>query len=53
MEQLEYGIGRIVPDACDEVLPKIKAALKDEGFDELTEIATDIQTRLERVIDRS
>ena len=38
MEHLEYGIGRVVTGAYDEVLPKVKDALRGEGFGVLTEI---------------
>jgi uncharacterized protein (DUF302 family) len=38
MESLDYGIGRVVPDPYDEVLPRVKDALKAEGFGVLTEI---------------
>jgi uncharacterized protein (DUF302 family) len=38
MESLEYGIGRVVSDPYDEVLPRVKGALKAEGFGVLTEI---------------
>jgi uncharacterized protein (DUF302 family) len=38
MESLEYGIGRDVTDPYDEVLPRVKDALKTEGFGVLTEI---------------
>jgi uncharacterized protein (DUF302 family) len=44
MEDLEYGIGRVVPAAYDEVLPRVKDALNDEGFGVLTEI--DVQATL-------
>ena len=38
MESLQYGIGRVVSDPYDEVLPRVKDALKAEGFGVLTEI---------------
>jgi uncharacterized protein (DUF302 family) len=44
METLEYGIGRVVSDSFDEVLPRVKDALKVEGFGVLTEI--DVQATL-------
>ncbi len=44
MEGLEYGIGRVVAAPYDEVLPKVKKVLRDEGFGVLTEI--DVQATL-------
>ncbi len=44
MSELEYGIGRTVPEPYDEVLPRVKAALQHEGFGVLTEI--DVQATL-------
>jgi uncharacterized protein (DUF302 family) len=44
MGHLEYGIGRVVPGAYDEVLPNVRDALTDEGFGVLTEI--DVQATL-------
>jgi uncharacterized protein (DUF302 family) len=44
MESLEYGMGRVVAQPYDEVLPRVKDALKAEGFGVLTEI--DVQTTL-------
>jgi len=44
MESLEYGMGRVVSGAYDEVLPRVKDALKAEGFGVLTEI--DVKTTL-------
>jgi uncharacterized protein (DUF302 family) len=38
MESLEYGIGRVLPEPYDTVLPRVKDALKAEGFGVLTEI---------------
>jgi uncharacterized protein (DUF302 family) len=44
MESLSYGIGRFVPDRYDDVMPRVKDALKSEGFGVLTEI--DVQATL-------
>lgn len=44
MEGGTYGVGRVVAAPYDEVLPKVKDALKDEGFGVLTEI--DVQATL-------
>lgn len=44
MESLEYGVGRVVPEPYDTVLPRVKDALKAEGFGVLTEI--DVQATL-------
>jgi uncharacterized protein (DUF302 family) len=44
MESLSYGIGRFVPDPYDDVMPRVKDALKAEGFGVLTEI--DVQATL-------
>jgi len=44
MDDLEYGIGRVVADPYDAVLPRVKEALKTEGFGVLTEI--DVQATL-------
>ncbi len=44
MDGLEYGIGRVVADPYDAVLPRVKEALKAEGFGVLTEI--DVQATL-------
>lgn len=44
MESLEYGMGRVVPKPYDDVLPRVKDALKAEGFGVLTEI--DVKTTL-------
>lgn len=38
MDSLEYGIGRVVSGPYDEVLPRVKDALRAEGFGVLTEI---------------
>lgn len=44
MGDLEYGIGRVVSATYDDVLPRVKEALKAEGFGVLTEI--DVQATL-------
>lgn len=44
MESLDYGIGRVVGAPYDDVLPRVKDALKAEGFGVLTEI--DVQATL-------
>jgi len=44
MEGLEYGIGHVLPEPYDEVLPKVKDALEAEGFGVMTEI--DVQATL-------
>jgi uncharacterized protein (DUF302 family) len=49
MESLSYGIGRFVPDRYDDVMPRVKDALKSEGFGVLTEI--DVQATLKRKLD--
>ena len=52
MESLEYGIGRIVPEPYDEVLPRVKAALKVEGFGVLTEIDVQATLRVKLGVER-
>lgn len=44
MERLRYGTGRLVPEPYDEVVPKVKTALGDEGLGVMTEI--DVQAAL-------
>jgi uncharacterized protein (DUF302 family) len=44
VENIQYGIGRALPEPYDGVLPKVKDALKQEGFGILTEI--DVQATL-------
>jgi len=44
MESLDYGIGRVLTEPYDTVLPRVKDALKAEGFGVLTEI--DVQATL-------
>ncbi len=35
---MEYGVGRVLDEPYDEVVPRVLAALKDEGFGVITEI---------------
>jgi uncharacterized protein (DUF302 family) len=42
--QLEYGMGRVLAEPFDEAVPRVKEALKAEGFGVLTEI--DVQATL-------
>lgn len=44
MQGLQYGFGRVVPEPYDEVVPRVKEALKSEGFGVLTEV--DVQAAL-------
>ncbi len=44
MPALEYGVGRDVPEAFDVVLPRVREALKAEGFGVLAEI--DVQAAM-------
>ncbi len=48
MQQLEYGMGRVVAEPFDAVVPRVKEALKAEGFGVLTEI--DVQATLREKI---
>lgn len=38
MQPADYGVGRNVPERFDVVLPRVREALKAEGFGVLTEI---------------
>jgi uncharacterized protein (DUF302 family) len=35
---MEYGAGRVLDEPYDDVVPRVRAALKDEGFGVITEI---------------
>jgi uncharacterized protein (DUF302 family) len=52
MESLEYGVGRVVPEPYDEVLPRVKDALKAEGFGVLTEIDVRATLKAKLGVDR-
>jgi len=49
MDPVDYGVGRDVPEAFDAVLPRVREALKGEGFGVLTEI--DVQATLKEKLD--
>jgi uncharacterized protein (DUF302 family) len=44
MQPGDYGVGRDVPEAFDTVLPRVREALKSEGFGVLAEI--DVQAAM-------
>ncbi len=48
MQTSEYGIGRVVDEPFDQVVSRVKDALKAEGFGVLTEI--DVQATLREKI---
>jgi uncharacterized protein (DUF302 family) len=52
MESLEYGIGRVLSEPYDTVLPRVKDALKNEGFGVLTEIDVQATLRAKLGVDR-
>ena len=52
MESLDYGIGRVLPEPYDMVLPRVKDALKNEGFGVLTEIDVQATLRAKLGVDR-
>ena len=38
MQGVEYGVGRVLDESYDEVVPRVREALKAEGFGVITEI---------------
>lgn len=48
MQRLEYGMGRVLDEPYETVVPRVKEALREEGFGVLTEI--DVQATLKAKI---
>ncbi len=38
MQAMEYGVGRVLEEPYDQVVPRVREALKAEGFGVITEI---------------
>ena len=38
MQGVEYGVGRVLDESYDDVVPRVREALKAEGFGVITEI---------------